>query len=195
MSDGASDPSSTHDIDGLFAAAQRGDGDAIQALLPMVYGQLRQIAQAQMGQERQGHTLQATALVHEVFLRMLGSREVTWENRARFFAAAAEAMRRILIDHARRRGRKKRAGDRDRVPLSAVDLALDADLDQVLALDEAMKRLAGAAPRANEVVRLRFFAGLSEEETAAMLGISPRTVRREWTFARAWLYEALREAD
>jgi RNA polymerase sigma factor (TIGR02999 family) len=160
-------------------------------LLPILYEELRKLAQHRMAQERCGHSLQATALVHEAFLRIVGEREHGWVNRAQFFAAAAEAMRRILIEHARARGRAVRGGDRQRVTLTGVDLAADEDPEQVIAVDEAFQRLLQADPRAAEVVRLRFYAGLSEAETAAVLSMSERSVRREWAYARAWLFDAL----
>jgi len=160
-------------------------------LLPIVYEELRQLAQHRMAQERRGHSLQATALVHEAFLRIVGDRENGWASRAQFFAAAAEAMRRILIEHARTRGRAVHGGGRQRVTLSGVDLAASDDLAQVIAVDEAFERLLHSDPRAADVIRLRFYAGLSEAETAAVLNLSDRTVRREWVYARAWLFDAL----
>ena len=168
-------------------------GDALSAheLLPIVYAELRKLAQHRMGQERRGHSLQATALVHEAFLRIVGDREDGWADRAQFFSAAAEAMRRILIEHARARGRVVHGGGRQRVTLTGVDLAATDDLAQVLAVDEAFERLLLADPRAADVVRLRFYAGLSEAETAAALNLSERTVRREWAYARAWLFDVL----
>ena len=165
--------------------------DAAETLLPLVYEQLRAIAQARMAGERDGHTLQATALVHEAYLRLVGGEDVAWESRAHFFAAAAQAMRRILIDHARKRGSAKRGGGRASVPMSVVDLAVESDPAQILALDEALTTLEADDPRAAEVVKLRFFGGLSAEETAELMGLSLRTVMREWAFARARLFEAL----
>jgi RNA polymerase sigma factor (TIGR02999 family) len=140
-----------------------------------------------MKAENAGHTLQATALVHEAFLRIGQDRRVPFENRAHFFAAAAEAMRRILIDHARAKGAVKRGGESVRAPLSVVDLAAECDPAEVLALDEALSRLEVAEPDAAAVVRLRFFAGLSGDATAEALGMSPRQVDRVWAYARAWL--------
>jgi RNA polymerase sigma factor (TIGR02999 family) len=160
-------------------------------LLPVVYAELRGLAQRYLRLERPGHSLAATALVHEAYLRIAGDRGDGWAHRAQFFAAAAEAMRRILIEHARARGCRRRGGDRQRITLTGVDLGSVEDLDQVLAVDEVLERFANADPRAAEIVRLRFYAGLSEEETAAVLGISDRSVRREWSYARAWLFEAL----
>lgn len=165
--------------------------DASAELLPLVYDQLKAIAGARMRGERAGHTLQATALVHEAYLKLVGDREVSWQNRAHFFAAAAEAMRRILIDHARKRKSEKRGGGAARAPLSVVDLAVESDPDQILALEEALTRLQGEDPRAAEIVNLRFFAGLSVDETTEATGLSRRTVMREWAFARARLFELL----
>ena len=162
---------------------------ASEELLEIVYDHLRAIARQRMAGERAGHTLQATALVHEAFMRLVGDEELGFENRAHFYAAAAQAMRRILIDHARRRNTEKRGGERKRVPMSVVDLATDTDPEQVMALEEAMARLEQSDPRAASVVRLRFFAGLDVEETASVLGLSERTVMRDWSFARATLFQ------
>lgn len=168
---------------------------AAEELLTVVYDHLRDIARQRMGRERAGHTLQATALVHEAFVRLIGDQEVTWENRAHFYAASAQAMRRILIDHARRRNAEKRGGALKRVPLSVVDLATETDPEQVLALEEAMCELERADPRAASVVRLRFFAGLDAQETAEVLGLSERTVMRDWAYARATLFASMSGAD
>jgi RNA polymerase sigma factor (TIGR02999 family) len=156
-------------------------------LLAAVYDHLRAIARQRMQTESPGHTLQATALVHEAFLRIGQDRRIPFENRAHFFAAAAEAMRRILIDHARARGAVKRGGETVRAPLSVVDLAAESDPAEILALDEALERLEQTEPEVAAVVRLRFFAGLSGDDTAEALGISPRQVDRIWAYARAWL--------
>ncbi len=165
--------------------------DASAELLPLVYEQLKAIAAARMRAERSGHTLQATALVHEAYLKLVGDREVSWQNRAHFFAAAAEAMRRILIDHARKRKSEKRGGGMARVPITVVDLATENDPDQILALEEALAQLEHEDPRAAQIVNLRFFAGLSVEETVEATGLSKRTVMREWAFARTRLFELL----
>lgn len=167
--------------------------EALDRLFPIVYDELRAIARAQLHHERADHSLQATALVHEVYLRLLGGEHPPWNSRRHFFHAAGEAMRRILIEHARKRGRLKRGGKRVRVELTDANLAANHDPSDVLAFDEAFRRLEEQDPRAAEVVRLRFFAGLSVEETAAALELSPRTVKREWTVARAFLYSALRD--
>jgi len=176
----------------LIRDAAGGGEDAESALFDKVYGELHGLASRRMAGERAGHTLQATALVSEVWLRLAGNAPIAFENRAHFFTAAAEAMRRILIEHARARGRVKRGGDARRVPLAGVDLADEVDLSSVLAVDQAIERLAERDPRLAELVRLRFYAGLGSEETAAALGLSTRTVRREWAVARAFL---AREVD
>lgn len=170
----------------IHDAAGGGEGEAA-ALFDRVYGELHELAARRMAGERAGHTLQATALVSEVWLRLAGDAPVAFENRAHFFTAAAEAMRRILIEHARARGRVKRGGGARRVPLAGVDLADEVDVSSVLAVDQAIERLAERDPRLAELVRLRFYAGLGSEETAAALGLSARTVRREWAVARAFL--------
>lgn len=170
---------------------EAGNSDGAEALLPEVYQELRLLARKYLGRERREHTLQATALVHEAYLRLVGSEQVPWSSRTHFFNAAAEAMRRILVDHARKRGRKKRGGERQRVSLDVVDLATNAGSDQILAVDDAIRNLEQQEPRLGQVVKLRFLAGLSEEETAKLLGITQRTVRRDWQLARAWLARAL----
>ncbi len=168
---------------------------AMNQLLPVVYAELRALAAANLRHERPDHTLQPTALVHEAYLRLLGGRNPPWTDRRHFFRAAAEAIRRILIEHARKRGRLKRGGGRVRVTLNTVNLATDENLEEIVALDEALRRLDRQDARMADVVRLRFFAGLSVAETAKALEVSERTVKREWSYARAWLYEALREPD
>ena len=175
----------------LLAEATRGEKQAAGQLLPLVYSELRNLAERRMAHERMGHTLQATDLVHEVYVRLVGDQDPSWANRAHFFSAAADAMRRILIDHARKRGRIKRGGGRRRVTISVADLAESQDSGEILNLDEAIRRLEEWDGEMGQVVRLRFFAGLSVEETAQALGISTATVKREWTVARAWLYREL----
>jgi len=160
-------------------------------LLDQVYAQLKRIAQTRMSQERPDHTLQATALVHEAYAKLLGDAELSWKSRAHFFHAAAQAMRRILIDHARSKNAAKRGGDQRRVPLGLIDLAESQDPTQIMALEEAMRTLEGEDPRAAQIVSLRFYAGLSVERTALVLELSERTVVREWMFARARLFELL----
>jgi RNA polymerase sigma factor (TIGR02999 family) len=167
----------------------KGKADAPE-LLSQVYEELRALARHRMSQENVAHTLQATALVHEAYMR-LGAGAANFTNPAHFFAAAAEAMRRILIEHARKRGASKRGGDHHRLPSNVLDLANAPDAGQIMALDEAILRLEEESPQAARVVQLRFYAGLSVEETAEVLEVSPRTVNREWTFARAWLFRTL----
>lgn len=164
-------------------------------LLTQVYEQLRRIAQARMAQERPDHTLQATALVHEAYDKLLGNQELSWESRAHFFNAAAQAMRRILIDHARGANALKRGGDQKRVPLGLLDLAQNHDSAQIMALEEAMATLEAEDPRAAQVVSLRFFAGLPVDRIALAMDISERTVCREWSFAKARLYALLTDDE
>lgn len=156
-------------------------------LVELVYAQLRAIAQQRMTEEGAGHTLQATALVHEAYLRVSHGRRLPFQNQAHFFAVAAEAMRRILIDHARAKGAVKRGGGAAKAPLSVLDLAVEQNSAQILALDDALRRLEQAEPEVAGVVRMRFFAGLSVDETAEALALSPRQVDRHWAYARAWL--------
>jgi RNA polymerase sigma factor (TIGR02999 family) len=160
---------------------------AADELLPLVYDDLRDLARQLMAAERKDHTLQATALVHEAYLRVLGSGHVTWSGRTQFFNIAATAMRRILVEHARSWGRLKHGGGFKRVPLAALELARDAQFPELIAIDDAVTRLGECSPSVGAVVRLRFYAGLNQQETAEALGVSERTVRREWTYGRAWL--------
>lgn len=167
------------------------DSERLDQLMPLVYQQLRAIAEERLKLERPGHTLQATALVHEAFCRLAGERRVPWDGPGHFYVAAAEAMRRVLLDHAKARGRQKRGGGRKRIPLNLVDLAEMDDPREVMALDDAIRRLEQENEEAAAVVRLRFYAGLSVDETAKTLDLSPRTVDRRWEFARAWLFRTL----
>jgi RNA polymerase sigma factor (TIGR02999 family) len=175
----------------LLDRASRGDTEAVGELLPLVYEQLRARARKEMAAERAEHTLQPTALVHEAYMRLVGNHELTWQSRAHSYVAASEAMRRILIQHARKRGRIKRGGNLRRVPLDVVDLAERGDIEEIVSLDDAVRRLEERDKRAADVVRLRFYTGLSEAEVAAALGVTNRTVRRDWALARAWLLRAL----
>jgi RNA polymerase sigma factor (TIGR02999 family) len=181
----------TADVTRLLNDAAAGHPVATQDLFQAVYDQLRQIARQRMAQERPDHTLQPTALVHEVYLRLVGRQPIHWPTRVHFFAAAAQAMRRILIEQARKRGRIKRGGGRPCLPMSVLDLTTEENPAEILALDEAIRRLEEQDARMAQVVRLRFFAGLSVQDTASALELSERTVKREWMFARAWLYRAL----
>lgn len=188
------EPTSAGDLTRLLQEAAGGESAAAERLLPLIYEQLRAIANRRMSSERADHTLQATALVHEAYLRLMGNARIEWASRAHFFHAAAEAMRRILIEHARHRARLKRGGSRSRRPIERVDLAVDHDPDEILALDAAICRLEERDPRAARIVRLRFFAGLSVEETAEALDLAPRTIKRDWAAARAWLFREMQAA-
>lgn len=167
------------------------DEDRVAALLPLVYDQLRAVAQRALSAERPDHSLQATALVHEAYLRLVGDRTVPWSSKAHFYVAAAEAMRRILIDHARGKARVKRGGGRARLSLASVADLASGDSSEVLGFDDAFRRLESESPEAAAVVRLRFYAGLSIDQTAEAIGVSSNTVDRRWAFARAWLYRAM----
>jgi RNA polymerase sigma factor (TIGR02999 family) len=178
------------DVTHLLDAAAAGDRRAAADLLPLVYAELRALADARMAAEPAGHTLQPTALVHEAYLRLVGAADARrWDHRGHFFAAAAEAMRRILIDHARRKAADKRGGAHGRVELP--DVPAPGPDDRLLALDEALTRLAGEDPVAARVVELRQFAGLGHEDVAATLGVTVYVARQKWAYARAWLRDAL----
>lgn len=185
--------SSPQDVTQLLAAWGEGDRSALDKLLPLVHAELRRIAQRQMRQERSGHTLQATALVNEAYLRLAGDQQLQWRDRAHFFAVCAQVMRHILIDHARSRGREKRGGGAVQVSLNDALLVADDQIADILALDEALSALERMDPQKARLVELRYFAGLTVEETAEVLNTSPRTVRREWRRARAWLYRMMGE--
>jgi RNA polymerase sigma factor (TIGR02999 family) len=185
-----------HEVTRVLSALEQGDAQAAQQLLPLVYDELRKLAAQKLAQEKPGQTLQATALVHEAYLRLVGAQNVQrWDSRGHFFAAAAEAMRRILLNRARDKKRAKRGGERRRVALDQIDIALDTSDEQLLALDEALTQLAVADPDAARLVNLRFFAGLTVKDAAAALGLAPRTAERQWAYARAWLYARLRQDD
>ena len=179
------------DVSALLHRVAAGDRQSTDRLLAAVYGQLRKIAQQRMQEEKPGHTLQATALVHEAYLRLVRNQNLNWSSRAQFYVAAAQAMDRILVEHARKKKRLKRGGGRQPVFASVVDLARDENLEDVVALHEAIDRLEGQDPRAALVTRLRFYAGLTVAETANAMNVSERTVMREWVYARAWLRDAL----
>jgi RNA polymerase sigma factor (TIGR02999 family) len=181
-----------HAVTRLLLAWSGGDAGARDALLPLVYHELRRVARHHLRHERPGHTLQPTALVNEAYLKLVGLSRVKWQDRAHFFAVAARLMRRILVDHARGRAAAKRGGVRTAMTLDdAVAFSREPDLD-VVALDAALARLAELDPRQERIVELRFFSGLEVDETARVLGISTATVKREWRTARAWLYRELR---
>jgi RNA polymerase sigma factor (TIGR02999 family) len=189
---------SDHDITELLLAWRAGDRDALDRLFPLVYEELRQIAHRRLGREREGHTLGTTALVNEAYLKLVDQTRAQWADRAQFFAVAARAMRRILVDYARRHHALKRGGAPVQVNLddeALGDAALVADqrADTLLALDDALTRLAELDERLARVVECRFFGGFTEEETAEVLGVTPRTVRRDWVKAKGWLYQTLRE--
>ena len=181
-----------HDITQLLIDL-RGGQASMDRLLPIVYEELRRIARRQLGAERPDHTLSTTALVHEAYLRMADQTRLGWQDRAHFFAASAQAMRRILVDYARRHRAEKRGGGRAQVTLDDAMAAAGERADQLVALDEALTRLAAMDPRLARVVECRFFAGLTEEETAEALGVTARTVRRDWVKAKGWLLAELKE--
>ena len=187
-------PSPTN-VTRLLNLIARGEPAEQADLAGTVYRELRSIAARHMASERASHTLQATALVNEAYVRLVGDPALQWDSRRHFYAAAAEAMRRVLIEHARRRGRLKRGGGWRGLSLEGVDLAREEDFDGFLALDEALGRLEQVDARAAEVVRLRFFTGLDVDETARVAGRSRRTVLRDWAFAKAWLADALGESE
>jgi len=175
----------------LAAKAGQGDSEAAAELLLIVYAELRRLAAHQMARESAGQTLQPTALVHEAWLRLGGDRQPAWENQAHFFGAAAQAMRRILIERARRRDAERRGGGRTHVPLHEIELGGAANDPHLLEVNEALERFARREPQKAELVRLRYFIGLQLDETARVLGISEATAKRWWVYARAWLYREL----
>jgi RNA polymerase sigma factor (TIGR02999 family) len=180
----------------LLAAIEQGQPHAAEQLLPLVYDELRQLAAQKLAHEKPGQTLQATALVHEAYLRLVDVEQAQrWNSRGHFFAAAAEAMRRILINRARDKLRHKRGGGRKRLDLDQLTVADQADDEELLALDDCLERLAREDPGAAELVKLRFFAGLTQGEAAAALGLARRSADRTWAYARAWLCEALSQGD
>jgi len=183
------------DVTRILNAIEQGDTQATDELLPLVYEELRVLAAQKLSHEPAGQTLQATALVHEAYLRLVGDQSHSWQGRGHFFAAAAEAMRRILVENARRKGRLKRGAGRRRMDLEAVSVAIETPADDLLALDEAFTRLVAEDPEVAEVVKLSYFGGLTLEETAEVLGISRRTVQRYWAFARAWLYDEMTRGE
>ena len=185
----------SHEADELLAAVSDGDKSHLPQLVELVYNDLRRLAQHYMQQERVGHTLQPTALVHEAFIKLVNQQHVDWHSRSHFFAIGAQAMRRILVTHAKRKGRVKRGGRRLQLSLDeALTISSENDED-ILALDDAIEKLTTIDPQQARIVELRFFGGMSVEETAAAMGLSKRTVEREWTGVRAWLRRELIEQD
>jgi RNA polymerase sigma factor (TIGR02999 family) len=186
-------PDSASQVTQLLAAWRNGDPEAPRKLMPLVYDRLRRIARQHLARERVGHTVEATALVNEAFLQVVRQEDAQWKDRLQFFAFSAQVMRRLLVAYARRRSRIKRGGGKqDRVSISQGDVAAPDKGIDVLALHEALHRLASFDPRKGQLVELRFFAGMNVQETAEVLGIAPITVKREWSKARAWLYNELR---
>ncbi len=177
----------------ILDRVEQGEAKAAEELLPLVYGELRQLAAAKMAQEPSNQTLEPTALVHEAWLRLVGSPDQQWNGRAHFFGAAAQAMRRILVENARRKHREKHGGGFRRVDWTDLDLAQATSDDQLLAVDEALDRLAAVDPVGAKLVQLRFFVGLPNVEAARLLGLPERSAKRAWAYARAWLHEELKK--
>jgi RNA polymerase sigma factor (TIGR02999 family) len=184
---------SPQEVTQLLADWAKGDRSALDKLFPLVHSELRRIAQRQMSQERPGHTLQATALVNEAYLKLAGRQGFDWQNRAHFFAVCAQVMRHILIDHARAHARDKRGGGAVKVSLNDALVVAEDQASHFIALDEALRVLERLDPQKGKIVELRYFGGLSVEEAAEVMNISPRTVRREWQRAKAWLYRMMTE--
>jgi RNA polymerase sigma factor (TIGR02999 family) len=180
------------DVTRILSEVDAGDEDAAGKLFSLVYEELRRIAGYKMGALASGQTLQPTALVHEAFLKLIGSEAQAWKSRSHFFNCAAEAMRQILVDRARKKARLKRGGDRERVDLASVHIAVETDDETLLAVNDALERLEKHDPQAAEFVKLRFFVGFTTSEIADALGVSERTAKRLWAFARAWLIRELR---
>lgn len=181
-----------NDVTQILNAVERGDAQAASDLLPVIYQELRRIAAHKMAGESAGHTLQATALVHEAWLRMVGAHQRSWQNRAHFFSAAAEAMRRILVEHARRRHSLKRGGGSEHEEFNESLLVLAAAPDELLAVHDALDVLAAKDPQAAELVKLRYFVGMTMEEAATAMGMPKRTAENLWTYARTWLHREIR---
>ena len=186
--------SRSDEVTRLIAEAESGDPWAAEKLLPLVYDELRKLAAHRMAVERCDHTLQATALVHEAYLRLVGGRDIQWANRAHFFAAAAEAMRRILVDRARRKQALRHGGGRDRVELEESAIEAPVDDEKILQVHQALDVLAAEDAQKAEIIKLRFFAGLSHEEIAALLGVNEKTVRRHWEVAKVRLFQIIKAA-
>jgi len=183
------------EITQLLLKAKKGDRQAESALIPLVYAELRRLARCYMRNERPDHTLQATALVHEAYLKLIEQTEITWQNRAHFFAVAAQLMRRILVDHARAKRAEKRGGSREKISLDGAVAFSPERPDEFLALNQALDRLSQLDPRQVRIVELKYVVGLTDEEAAEVLAVSPRTVKRDWAVAKAWLYRELSSQD
>ncbi len=183
------------DVTRILFAIEQGDARAVDKLLPVVYDELRLLAAQKMSQERPGQTLQATALVHEAYIRLVGSENQQWSGRTHFFAAAAESMRRILIENARRKQRQKHGGGHQRVDLDDAEISIEEPSTNLIALDEALTKLAEEEKTVAELVKLRYFAGLTLSQAAEIIGVSRRTADRYWAYARAWLYQEINKAD
>ena len=183
------------DVTRILNAIEQGDAKAADKLLPLVYDELRRLAAQKMSHEKPGHTLEATALVHEAYIRLVGAEAQNWSGRTHFFAAAAEAMRRILIENARRKQRYKHGADYNRVDLNDSEVTIEGPLTDLIALDEALTKLAEEEPALAELVKMRYFAGLNLEQSAAILGVSRRTADRYWAYARAWLYQQITKSE
>lgn len=177
----------------LLRQAANGNQEAAARLVPLVYDELHRVARQRLRAERPDHTLQPTALVHEVYLKLVAQRNANWQNRAHFFAVASRLMRRVLVDYARGRLRTKRGGKQAKLPLDKVLIISEGRCDELLALDESLERLSKLDDRQSRIVELRFFGGLNVDEVANVLGISPKTVKREWSMAKAWLFGELRD--
>jgi RNA polymerase sigma factor (TIGR02999 family) len=182
---------SADDITGLLVRWREGNRDALDALLPLIQRELNHIARRHLGCERKDHSMQPSSLVQEAFLRLLPDREVEWQNRVHFFAIASKVMRHVLVDHARKRSRAKRSGAAVHIPVDVAVVLSPEQVEEVVAIDLALQRLAAADERKSQVFEMRFFGGLSVEETAEALGVAPNTVTRDWNFARAWLRREL----
>jgi RNA polymerase sigma factor (TIGR02999 family) len=185
--------STREDVTVLLAQLTNGNKDAASRLIPLVYAELKRLAGSYMRRERADHTLQATALVHEAYLKLVEQRSVDWQSRAHFFGIAAQVMRRLLVDHARGHLREKRGGGQDVVPLDEALVFVPEKSLELAKLDDSLKRLTKIDPRQGQIVELRFFGGLTVEETAEFLGISPKTVKRDWSMAKAWLHGDMKQ--
>ena len=183
------------DVTRILDAVQQGDAAAAKDLLPLVYEELRRLTRSKMAQHSSGHTLQPTALVHEAWLRLVGSERQEWNGRSHFFAAAAEAMRHILVDNARRKRRAKHGGGQERLDVNEVEIATGVDDEKILLVHEALEKLGVEDPIRAEVVKLHYFVGLTHAESAEILHISEKTVRRHWNYARVWLYQTIQSSD